>query len=68
MKNILLAVVGLTPQVITEALYALHQEGRAVNAIHIIPPGAERRPSTPVFWHPGKGPITATSVTTISIL
>mgnify|MGYP000032262842 CR=1 FL=1 len=36
MKNILLAVVGLTPQVITEALYALHQEGRAVNAIHII--------------------------------
>ena len=36
MKNILLAVVGLTPQVITEALYALHQEGRAVNAIQII--------------------------------
>jgi CRISPR-associated protein (TIGR02584 family) len=35
-KNILLAVVGLTPQVITEALYALHQEGRTVNAIHII--------------------------------
>jgi len=32
-KNILLAVVGLTPQVITEALYALHQEGRAVNAL-----------------------------------
>lgn len=35
-KNILLAVVGLTPQVITETLYALHQQGRRVDAIHII--------------------------------
>ena len=36
MKYILLAVCGLSPQVITEALYALHQEGRRVDAIHII--------------------------------
>jgi len=36
MKNILLAVVGLSPQVITETLYALHQSGREVNAIHVI--------------------------------
>lgn len=36
MKKILLAVCGLTPQVITEALYALWHEGRPVNAVHII--------------------------------
>lgn len=36
MKNILLAVVGLSPQVITETLYALHQQGRRVDAIHLI--------------------------------
>lgn len=36
MKNILLAVVGLSPQVVTETLYALHQQGRRVDAIHII--------------------------------
>ncbi len=36
MKNILLAVVGLSPQVITETLYALHQSGREVNAVHVI--------------------------------
>jgi len=36
MKYILLAVSGLSPQVITEALYALHQEGRRVDAIHVI--------------------------------
>jgi CRISPR-associated protein Csx14 len=35
-KNIILAVTGLSPQVITETLYALHQEGRRVDAIHII--------------------------------
>lgn len=35
-KNILLAVVGLTPQVITETLFALHQQRRKVDAIHII--------------------------------
>lgn len=36
MKNILLAVTGLSPQVITEALYALHQNNRHVDAIHVI--------------------------------
>lgn len=36
MRNILLAVVGLSPQVITETLYALHQTHRAVHAIHVI--------------------------------
>jgi len=36
MKNILLAVVGLSPQVITETLFALHQQGRKVDAIHVI--------------------------------
>ena len=36
MKNILLAVVGLSPQVVTETLYALHQQQKEVHAIHII--------------------------------
>ena len=36
MKNILLAVTGLSPQVITETLYALHQSDRQVDAIHVI--------------------------------
>lgn len=36
MKNILLAVCGLSPQVITEALYALHQEGRCVDEVYVI--------------------------------
>jgi len=35
-KNILLAVSGLSPQIITEALYALWHEGRAIRAIHVI--------------------------------
>ncbi|MBW2039914.1 MAG: TIGR02584 family CRISPR-associated protein [Deltaproteobacteria bacterium] len=36
MKNILLAVVGLSPQVITETIFALHQQRRSVDAIQII--------------------------------
>ncbi len=36
MKNILLAVAGLSPQVITETLYALHQSARRVDEIHVI--------------------------------
>ncbi len=36
MKNILLAVTGLSPQVITETLYALHQNQQKVDAIHVI--------------------------------
>jgi CRISPR-associated protein Csx14 len=36
MKNILLGIAGLSPQVITETLYALHLDGVAVNEIHIL--------------------------------
>ncbi|MCD6297859.1 MAG: TIGR02584 family CRISPR-associated protein, partial [Deltaproteobacteria bacterium] len=36
MKNILLAVTGLSPQVITETLYALHQNNRNIHGIHVI--------------------------------
>ena len=36
MKRVLLAVCGLSPQVITETLYALHQEGCLVDAIRVI--------------------------------
>lgn len=36
MKNILLAVVGLTPQVITETLFSLHQQNKHIDTIHII--------------------------------
>lgn len=36
MRRVLLAVCGLSPQVITETLYALHQQGRMVDAIRIL--------------------------------
>lgn len=36
MKTYLVAVCGLSPQVITETLYALHQQGMTVDAIHIL--------------------------------
>lgn len=36
MKTVLLAICGLTPQVITETLYALHQQGRLPDAIRIL--------------------------------
>ena len=36
MKNVLLAVVGLSPQVITETLYALHHSQRTVHKIEVI--------------------------------
>lgn len=36
MKNLLLAVVGLSPQVITETLFELHQQRRSIDAIHVI--------------------------------
>lgn len=36
MKRILLAVCGISPQVITETLYALHQQGRMVDAVRIL--------------------------------
>ena len=36
MKNILLAVTGLSPQVITETLFALHQNNQRIDEIHVI--------------------------------
>jgi len=36
MKHILLAVTGLSPQVITETLFALHQGNQGVDSIHVI--------------------------------
>ncbi len=39
MKHVLLAVVGLSPQVVTEAIYALLHEGRPVDAIHLVTTG-----------------------------
>ncbi len=36
MKNILVAVVGLSPQVITETLYGIYQSGRKIHKIVII--------------------------------
>ncbi len=36
MKRVMLSVLGLSPQVLTEALYALNQENRMVNEIHVI--------------------------------
>lgn len=36
MKHILLAVTGLSPQVITETMYALHQNYQKLDEIHII--------------------------------
>lgn len=36
MKRILIAVCGLTPQVITETIFALHQQGKMPDAIRIL--------------------------------
>ena len=36
MKHILVAVTGLSPQVISETLFALHQRSQRVDAIHVI--------------------------------
>ncbi|MDM7986618.1 MAG: CRISPR-associated ring nuclease Csm6 [Smithella sp.] len=36
MPNILLAISGLSPQVVTETLYALHQDGIRVDEIHVL--------------------------------
>jgi len=36
MKKIMLSVLGLSPQVLTEALYALFMQGRLVDEIHVI--------------------------------
>ncbi|WP_333385798.1 CRISPR-associated ring nuclease Csm6 [Psychromonas arctica] len=36
MKRILLAVTGMSPQVVTETIYALHQEGNQIDEVEII--------------------------------
>jgi hypothetical protein len=36
MKHILVAMTGLSPQVITETIIALHQRSQRVDAIHVI--------------------------------
>ena len=36
MNTVLLAVCGLSPQVITETLFALHQQGRQIDAIRVL--------------------------------
>jgi CRISPR-associated protein Csx14 len=43
MRHILLAVVGLSPQVVTETLFCLHQGGRRVDAVHLITTAPGRR-------------------------
>jgi hypothetical protein len=55
MKNILLAVVGLSPQVVTETLYALHQQGRPVDAIHLITTRAGKAAILSSLLAPGEG-------------
>lgn len=35
-KNILLAVTGLSPQVVTETIYALHLDGKEIDEVQII--------------------------------
>lgn len=44
MKRVLLAVCGLTPQIVTETLYALHCEGRLPQRVIVLTtrPGRER--------------------------
>jgi CRISPR-associated protein (TIGR02584 family) len=54
LRHVLLCVTGLTPQVVTETLYALHQEGRALpEHIHILTTreGAERARLTLINDH-----------------
>jgi CRISPR-associated protein (TIGR02584 family) len=55
MKNILLAVCGLSPQVITETLFALQQTGRTVDAIHIITTQQGKARILATLLEPGAG-------------
>jgi CRISPR-associated protein (TIGR02584 family) len=55
MKNILLAVCGLSPQVITETLFALHQTSRTVDAIHIITTQLGKERILTTLLEPGSG-------------
>lgn len=47
MDRILLAVCGLTPQIITETLYALHREGNIPNRVIILTTSAGRTLTEP---------------------
>jgi len=56
MRHILLAVSGLSPQVITETLYALNQMNRAVHEIHIITTRAGKDKILAELLDGGRGP------------
>ncbi|MFW5989730.1 MAG: CRISPR-associated ring nuclease Csm6, partial [Desulfosudaceae bacterium] len=43
MQHILLSVIGLSPQIITETLYALHQREQKVDAVHVITTGEGKK-------------------------
>ncbi|MEA3487050.1 MAG: CRISPR-associated ring nuclease Csm6, partial [Thermodesulfobacteriota bacterium] len=55
MKNIILAVTGLTPQVITETLFALHQQNRRIDAIHVITTRKGKEKLNAHLLSPGSG-------------
>jgi CRISPR-associated protein Csx14 len=55
MKRILLAVCGLSPQVVTETLYALHQQGRMVDGIHVLTTREGREHCLAQLLDPGTG-------------
>ncbi len=55
MKTILLAVCGLSPQVITETLFALNQTGRTVEAIHMITTQLGKEKILSTLLEPGAG-------------
>ena len=55
MKRLLLAVCGLHPQVITETLYALHQEGRMVDGLRLITTRKGKEACLAHLLEPGNG-------------
>jgi CRISPR-associated protein (TIGR02584 family) len=55
MKTILMAICGLSPQVITETLFALNQTGRTVEAIHIITTQLGKEKILSTLLEPGAG-------------
>lgn len=54
-KRILLAVCGTTPQVITETLYALHQQDRMVDAVRVLTTRAGRDACLTGLFDSGQG-------------
>ncbi len=57
MRHILLAVTGLSPQVITETLYGLFHEGRPVAAVHVITTGQGAGEIYRTLLAPAGGPL-----------